>query len=111
MNWLKKLFTPEPPPPPPPPPEHWLHVHMIEEKRKVEDRDVLFYLHFYESNRGNRKVELTSSYYDECKASTFLGQMFAYNTKARPWLSGRYDPDIPRYVEVPAVDVANKLSQ
>lgn len=111
MNWLKKLFTPEPPAAPPPPPEHWLHVHIVEEPRKVGDENVMFYLHFYESDRGNRKVVLTSSFYSEEKAATFLGQMWAYNKKARPWLSGRYDPDIPRYSDVPAADMVVKLSQ
>lgn len=111
MSWFEKLFGPKEPSPPPPPPEHWLHVHIIEETRNIEDVKVLFYIHFYESNYGGRRIQVSSSYYNEEKAQTFTNQLFAYNKTARPWLTGRYDPDIPRYQDIPQVDLVKKLSE
>jgi hypothetical protein len=93
-------------------PDEYAHytVNRIGE-RKDRGRFSFFY-HLFESDRGNRRVEIAhtlttaSRNYDATK--TAKNSEF-YHTKIYRWEQGRYDPDIPRYSEVPEEDTANAL--
>jgi hypothetical protein len=90
-----------------------LDVQHISSKHKINgtSENGKFYTHLFESSKGNRKVtfgctimDLTPNHMDEFGKSTEV-----YNERVLRWLSGRYDPAIPSYNEIPEEETANAL--
>lgn len=76
-----------------------------------EKKDGKIYIHYYESDKGNRKIETACSFVDAKpeKIDEFIRSTETYQTKIKRWLDGRYDPEIPRYSEIGDDDTANAL--
>lgn len=69
-----------------------------------------FYIHYYESNFGNRKAEYTTDLVNtQTSTEFFVKQDPIYHTKVYRWLNGRADPDIPAYSNVEQDDLSNML--
>lgn len=93
--------------------EIWEHVTVKDyavSRRNGEDKGTI-YVHFYESNKGNRKVKYESSWNDDngTMTSDKLVHLDFYQKVIVRWLAGRYDPEIPKYNEVAEEDTANAL--
>lgn len=74
-------------------------------------KDVVLYIHLFESNKSSRKYEVGISGdtmprddLDDCIKSFDL-----YQNKVYRWLNGRSDPDIPRYDQISEEDTYNAL--
>jgi hypothetical protein len=69
------------------------------------------YYHLLECNLGNRKIEFASTFSELDKEATVMaGKKFdIYQEKIFRWEHGRYDPEIPRYSEIPEEDTVNAL--
>ena len=92
------------------PKEDWRLVYTItlDVKSTLSQKEGKLYFHFFESNKGNRKVEYESTISNdrlEEKAKKFS----EYHEKVYPWLKGRLDPDIPRYSQIPEEETAVML--
>lgn len=76
-----------------------------------EVKDLKIYVHYYESDKGNRKIDMGCSSTDvpQNKLEEFVECTHTYQTKTLRWLNGRYDPEIPRYSELGEEDTANAL--
>ena len=68
-----------------------------------------FYFKLYESDLGNRKVQLATTITDIRDYEYVAKQYEIYHTKVLRWRDGRHDPDIPRYSEVGEEDIVNAL--
>jgi hypothetical protein len=77
------------------------------EKRK----DVTVFVHFYESNKGNRKIDLGCSLSDaeDQMLERYIKTTQLYQVRLVRWLSGRLDPEIPTYNQIGEEDTANLL--
>lgn len=77
----------------------------------TEKLDGKIYIHYYESNKGNRKIECACSFpeVEQAKIDHFVKSSGVYQQRILRWLSGRYDPDIPRISEIGEEDTANAL--
>lgn len=69
------------------------------------------YYHLYESRKGKRKINIASTlslppYMDINKEAKRFN---LYQEKIYRWEQGRYDPEIPRYSQVPEEDTAIAL--
>lgn len=94
--------------------EKWRIVKTIVEVVQILDgpsRQYNFYLHLYESNKGNRKCVVNSTIPKErIRSSAYMPeQLDIYQNKIHRWVNGRYDPDILSYNQVPEEDTANAL--
>ena len=71
------------------------------------------FIHLYESDKGNRKIESACTFndaeLDQEKIDSFIKSQEVYQVKIHRWLSGRYDPEIPRYSEINEEDTFNAL--
>lgn len=76
-----------------------------------EKKDGKVYVHLYESNKGNRKIESACSFPEvsQEKIDAYVESTDTYQTKLVRWLAGRYDPEIPKYSEISEEDTANAL--
>jgi hypothetical protein len=76
-----------------------------------EKKDGVIYIHFFESEKGNRKIESACSFVDATqeKIDDFIKGSGLYQTKIFRWLNGRYDPEIPRYSEIGEEDTVSAL--
>ena len=82
---------------------------LANDEKKIKYR---FYYRLYESNKGNRKVEFASTSPDliGIGALDFIAnQRIFYHEKIARWKQGRFDPDVPRFDQVPEEDMANAL--
>ena len=90
----------------------WRLARTIELSVKYMSMSGKIYFHCYESNKGARRVEISTTlrsfYYGDTPESVAKVTEI-YNSRIRRWLDGRYDPEIPRYSEIPADDTANAL--
>jgi len=61
----------------------------------------IFY-HLFESECGQRRTQIRTTIYDanKHKIEEFATSTEFYHKKIYRWLSGRSDPDIPRYSEI-----------
>lgn len=98
--------------------EKWAHLKTSEYGGIVfaqgfphEKKDITVYIHFYESNKGNRKIESRCSAPEvpQNKIDEYVRSSKTYQTRFVRWLDGRYDPDIPKYSEISEEDTANAL--
>lgn len=69
------------------------------------------FLHFYESSSGKRKFDMATTFQDQDEKDVwkFVKSTKTYNNRILRWLSGRYDPEIPRYRDISEEDTANAL--
>jgi|AntAceMinimDraft_5_1070358.scaffolds.fasta_scaffold215294_2 hypothetical protein len=69
------------------------------------------YFHLYESLKGNRRVEMTDTLNLGTKESVvqYGESTDTYNDIIVRWLSGRRDPNIPTYAQIPEQDTADAL--
>jgi hypothetical protein len=76
-----------------------------------EKKDGKIYIHLYESNKGNRKIKSVCSFTEapQDKIDEYVKSTETYNKQILRWLSGRYDPEIPRYSDISEEDTANAL--
>jgi hypothetical protein len=76
-----------------------------------EKKDGKIYVHLYESNKGRRKIESVYSFsgVPQHKIDEYVKGTETYNKQLLRWLSGRYDPEIPRYSDIGEEDTANAL--
>lgn len=87
----------------------------IEKEHKRQNNCVLTYF-LYENQHGKRKFDLVDSEEGDLEVSTLPGDHWAYRNqnyrnKIRPWLDGRYDPEIPDYETIPKNDFQNRLAK
>jgi len=73
--------------------------------------DGKIYIHLYESSKGNRKIESVCSFSEvpRNKIDEYVKSTETYNRQILRWLSGRYDPEIPRYTDISEEDTVNAL--
>ena len=123
MNWFTEMFTPTEKP-------DWRlcgqhdsryyiqykdQITGVEKKHKRQDGCVLTYF-LYENQFGERKFKLLDSEEGDLKVSSLPNDHYAYRNedfrnKIRPWLDGRYDPDIGDYEKTPKDDFHNRLAK
>jgi len=75
---------------------------------KDESKKGKMYYRLYESNKGKRKME----YQSNLKIGNIHDLAFrldAYLDTIYPWLEGGYNPDIPKYDEIPEMNTAAAL--
>lgn len=94
--------------------EDWLLVKTItEEVARVQDQDDTgkAYFHLFESDKGNRRVEYSSTLRHASQESLIynLKRLDIYQGKIYRWEMGRHDPDIPRYDQIPEEETVNAL--
>ena len=97
--WLKKFK------------EDWRLVKTCDSSATYDQKNGKVYFHLFESNKGNRRVEITSTFnnikptvlqkHAECSS--------LYQERIYRWQQGRLDPDIPRYNQVFEEDTINFL--
>jgi len=76
-----------------------------------EKTGIVVYIHFYESNKGSRKIESKCSAFEvpQTAIDEYVMSSVTYQTRFVRWLAGRYDPEIPRYSQIGEEDTANAL--
>lgn len=69
------------------------------------------YIHLFESDKGNRRIEAACTFTEVSQESVdiYLKTTSWYQEKIVRWLAGRYDPEFPRYADIPEEDTANAL--
>ena len=82
----------------------------VEITQTFTHKDGKLYFHLFESNLGNRRVEFACSIDMENEAlAKNARRVEFYQTRIYRWEQGRYDPEIPRYTEVPEEETINAL--
>jgi hypothetical protein len=98
--------------------EKWVHLKTSEyngvcwaQGLQHEKQGGTVYVHFYESDKGNRKIEATCSFSEvtQKKIDEYVKSSKTYQTRFVRWLAGRYDPQIPTYNQLAEEDTANAL--
>lgn len=92
--------------------EKWRLVKTITRGVKVRESEQSgeFYFHLFESNKGNRKLEVGHTFSFHSSQNMFIAkQLDVYHETVYRWLKGRYDPSIPSYHSAPEEDTINAL--
>jgi len=86
-------------------------VKTFKEVRKIYSGDNTYFIHLFESKSGKRRAEYicNGEKYDINMKNGWLIQTDLYQLTVYRWLTGRVDPDIPRYDQCPEEDTANML--
>lgn len=89
----------------------WRLVKTIAVNVNFNRQDCKIYLHLLESNKGKRQLKsaITIRLDSYQNLDEIVELLDVYQTKVYRWLNGRYDPDIPRYNDIPAEETANAL--
>jgi hypothetical protein len=96
-------------------PEKWVLVktHQLDITHTVRDAVTRgkLYIHLFESEKGNRRIENACSFvgYPQMEVDAYVQTLEIYQTGIYRWLSGRVDPTIPTYSQIPEEDTANIL--
>lgn len=125
MNWFTKMFTPEEK-------SDWCLCAQFDEEysytqtdRKtgelVDEKNQTMTFYLYEDQNGNRKfdvidekwgdIDLNNIKQEEKLVANFIYGCTQFRNKIRPWLDGRYDPEIPDYETIPKNDFQNRLAK
>lgn len=98
--------------------EKWAHL-MTKEMTGItfaagaphEKSNISVFVHFYESDKGNRRIESACSYAEvpKSKIDEYVKSTHYYQKTVLRWLNGRFDPEIPKYSEIGSDDTANAL--
>lgn len=125
MNWFTDMFTPEEK-------VDWHLCTQIDEGYRFTQTDrrtgklvsdetptMTFYL--YEDQNGNRKFDVIDGRLGDIDLDTIGKDASEYErhiygcdlfrNTIRPWLDGRYDPEIPNYETIPKNDFQNRLAK
>lgn len=72
---------------------------------------VVIFCHLYETENNKRKTEYTSTIkrLKYRKLDEMTKEHEYYHEVIYKWLAGRYDPDIPRYEDIPLNDIVGVL--
>ncbi len=108
-NWIRtKFFYAE-----------WQHVGLFEHTMRFEHEGWQTYIHCFESNHGDRKIEIVGAKEAVTEAKAYSEKDFdgkfriskLYQTELYPWLCGRADAAIPGYelVKSQKFDFTKKL--
>ena len=98
--------------------EKWAHVKTSTQTgityalgQPHEKKDGKIFIQFFESNKGNRRIELACSFSEvgQEKIDEYVRSSEIYQTRIVRWLAGRRDPEIPTYFQIGEEDVANAL--
>lgn len=91
--------------------EDWRLVKTISRDVKHDRVSGKLYFHLFESDKGNRKVEIktTLELPSYINLTDSAKRFDVYQEKIYRWEHGRYDPDIPRYNQIPEEETANAL--
>jgi hypothetical protein len=101
FSWVKLLKKP--------PAENWRLVKTVTESNATYDNKTLVvYLHLFESDRGNRRVEAASTI-TVPDLDNQIKKLAIYQSIVFPWLHGRVNPEIPRYSEIPEEETVAML--
>ena len=90
----------------------WAHVKTLTiDNVKYSSKVGKIYIHLYESNKGDRRIECSSSFTDLFQGSIdeFVISQEIYQERLVRWKAGRYDPEIPRFSEIGEDDTVNAL--
>lgn len=90
----------------------WAHVKIFTyDSIKYGKDSGKIYVHLYESNKGDRRIEWTSSFNDMLQSTldNFVMSSTLYNERLVRWKAGRYDPGIPKFSQIGEEDTANAL--
>lgn len=110
-TWLKNLFTRRK--------EFLVHTMTFElnisytnDQHEIESKedDVRFRIHFFETNKGERRYELFCSS-SRCNAEGVLRKRPIYHDVVYPWLHGRYVSEVPKWSDVEMLDLQKRLSE
>lgn len=108
MSWLTDLFTNKPK-------EDWRLVKTITMKCRVgeEHPNEKVYYHLFESDRGNRRVEIkgTANAVASSNWEIFKESNDTYQETIYPWVNGRMNTDIPTYGDVPKQEMLDYLKK
>ena len=93
--WFRKHFCTE-----------WQHVGLFERTMRYQFKDWTLYIHCYESQHGDRKVEVIGALDGDHSAVDYNKEEFdskfeispLYQKELYPWLKGREHTDIPSFV-------------
>jgi len=80
----------------------------------ITDHTYTYYL--YENQYGERKFDVIDTKDGDVNVKSLEKNNFVFcnkkfRTQIRPWLDGRYDPEIPDYETVPKNDFQNRLAK
>lgn len=93
--------------------EKWVQVKTIVYDKITwgEDAGGKIYIHLFESDKGNRRMETACSFSEvsQEKIDKFIKSSTIYQTKLYRWLNGRFDPEIPRYDQIGEEDTVHAL--
>lgn len=89
----------------------WAHVKTLKIGAKFGGDEGWVFIQLFESNKGERKVDYASSF---PRASHYEVERYAessdlYQTRLVRWLSGRIDPEIPKFSDIADEDLSNTL--
>lgn len=73
-----------------------------------EEEHGTYYIHCFESDKGNRKITCMTDIHNVDMNHALRG-LSVYQHKIYRWVNGRNDPDIPRYDQVNEEDTVNYL--
>lgn len=92
--------------------EKWAYVKMFTiDDVKSGGKKGKVYIHCYESNSGERKVDTSCTFTDIDRKTIddFVRAHEIYQERLVRWLAGRHDPEIPRFSEIGEEDTVNAL--
>lgn len=80
-------------------------------RQRFGQLDTNYFIHLFETLSGKRRAEyvMDGDKYDINAHNGWLRQTDMYQLTIYRWLSGRVDPDIPRFDQCPEEDTANML--
>jgi len=91
--------------------DDWRLVKSLSIDIKFEKIPGQIYFHLFESNKGKRRMDvqctLSLPSYIKLEKEAMNSQL--YQSTIYRWLNGRYDPEIPRYSDIPEEETVNAL--
>lgn len=86
-------------------------VKTFKETRTTYKGTSIYFIHLFETVSGKRRAEYicNGAKYDISQKDGWLIQTDFYQLTVYRWLTGRIDPEIPRYDQCPEEDTANML--
>lgn len=101
LSWIRKIFTKQ----------QWAVVKTFDIASQRGKESGKVYIHLCESNKGNRDISVSSTFpsASESIVLEYVKATELYNERIYRWLQGRYDPEIPRFQDIPEEDTAAAL--
>lgn len=92
--------------------QDWKLVYVLPHKvtiNSTKNSSGNLYFKFYEDRYGQRKIKYTTDIPNINSLEFIVMQMEIYHTKVSRWAEGRFDPDIPKYADIPAEEMLHAL--